>query len=500
MRWTIDIIIVSSRPVDLQMRRERAVFRRWWSLVISVIVAFRLFVPMAAGRNVGIRFRRVDAIGLPRNIRTASQAKLELYKPYNLLFGSLPSSNPKARPCASTSPISACFAMWWRPAASPTAPSAPIWRWPPPATRIRNMEQALGAPLLMRARHGVTPTQAGRTLLQHARTILAQAERLREDLGAYAGGLAGQVRVLSNTNALTEFLPEALSCLPGRPSQCQRRSRGAAHRRDRRPDRRRRRRYRHRRRHRRCRRLDDLSVPQRPLRAGGGATTIRWPSSAKISFAEVLDHDFVGLDRASAIQRFLAARRAASAARCGCACSCAASTRCAGWSSAMSASASCRRPRRARARKHGDQRGATDRSLGAARLTICMRDLAALPPYARQLVEHMRRSRDTRTVSAASAPSNPDRGSRPGSYSSPCLERKIAARPDPWWRRCAAAARRHRCGPAVRPSPAPPTRQTPCRPANSGATWRPPLIAATWNALARPLNDSARASEMTWPP
>src|SRR4030088_1199469 len=79
------------------------------------------------------------------------------------------------------------------------------------STRIRNMEQALGAPLLIRARHGVTPTQAGRTLLQHARTMLVQAERLREDLGAYAGGLAGQIRVLSNTNALTEFLPEALS-------------------------------------------------------------------------------------------------------------------------------------------------------------------------------------------------------------------------------------------------------------------------------------------------
>src|SRR6476619_711454 len=79
------------------------------------------------------------------------------------------------------------------------------------STRIRHMEQALGAALLVRARQGVTPTQAGRTLLQHARTMLAQAERLREDLGAYAGGLAGQVRVLSNTNALTEFLPEALS-------------------------------------------------------------------------------------------------------------------------------------------------------------------------------------------------------------------------------------------------------------------------------------------------
>ena len=33
------------------------------------------------------------------------------------------------------------------------------------SARIRNMEQALGAPLLMRGRHGVATTQAGRTLL-----------------------------------------------------------------------------------------------------------------------------------------------------------------------------------------------------------------------------------------------------------------------------------------------------------------------------------------------
>src|SRR6185503_8631077 len=79
------------------------------------------------------------------------------------------------------------------------------------STRIRNMEEALGAALLVRGRQGVRPTQAGSTLLQHARTILRQADRLREDLSAYAGGLAGQIRLLSNTNALTEFLPEALS-------------------------------------------------------------------------------------------------------------------------------------------------------------------------------------------------------------------------------------------------------------------------------------------------
>src|SRR5215213_4356134 len=79
------------------------------------------------------------------------------------------------------------------------------------STRIRHMEESVGAALLVRGRQGVTPTQAGRTLLQHARAILRQADRLREDLGAYAGGQTGQVKLLSNTNALTEFLPEALS-------------------------------------------------------------------------------------------------------------------------------------------------------------------------------------------------------------------------------------------------------------------------------------------------
>lgn len=79
------------------------------------------------------------------------------------------------------------------------------------STRIRGMEDALGAPLLVRSRQGVTPTPAGQTLLKHARAILAQSARLRDDLSAFAGGLSGEVRLLANTNAITEFLPEALS-------------------------------------------------------------------------------------------------------------------------------------------------------------------------------------------------------------------------------------------------------------------------------------------------
>jgi len=78
------------------------------------------------------------------------------------------------------------------------------------STRIRNMEATLGAALLTRSRQGVAPTQAGRMLLKHARGMLAQAARLRDDLSAFAGGRSGEVRLLANTNALTEFLPEAL--------------------------------------------------------------------------------------------------------------------------------------------------------------------------------------------------------------------------------------------------------------------------------------------------
>src|SRR5262249_56974546 len=79
------------------------------------------------------------------------------------------------------------------------------------STRIRDMEATLGTPLLHRQRQGVQPTEAGHTLLRHARVLLQQAERMRGDLAEYADGLRGQVRLMSNTNALTEFLPEPLS-------------------------------------------------------------------------------------------------------------------------------------------------------------------------------------------------------------------------------------------------------------------------------------------------
>ncbi|PZP26730.1 LysR substrate-binding domain-containing protein [Pseudomonas kuykendallii] len=76
--------------------------------------------------------------------------------------------------------------------------------------RIRGMEELLGVALLERDRRGVEVTAAGRTLAQHARIVLQQMDRLRGDLGQYGRGLKGQVRLLCNTAALSEHLPEIL--------------------------------------------------------------------------------------------------------------------------------------------------------------------------------------------------------------------------------------------------------------------------------------------------
>jgi DNA-binding transcriptional LysR family regulator len=79
------------------------------------------------------------------------------------------------------------------------------------SARIRGMEAALGVAVLERGRRGVELTPAGRALLHHARLVLQQIERMRGELADYAQGLRGHVRLLSNTAALTEFLPESLA-------------------------------------------------------------------------------------------------------------------------------------------------------------------------------------------------------------------------------------------------------------------------------------------------
>jgi DNA-binding transcriptional LysR family regulator len=79
------------------------------------------------------------------------------------------------------------------------------------SARIRGMEDGLGVPLLERLRGGVKPTKAGLAVAHHARLVLQQIERMHGEIDDYAGGLAGKVRLLSNTAAITDYLPQALA-------------------------------------------------------------------------------------------------------------------------------------------------------------------------------------------------------------------------------------------------------------------------------------------------
>lgn len=76
--------------------------------------------------------------------------------------------------------------------------------------RLQAIEDAVGVRLFERSRRGVAPTQAGLVFARHGRSVLLQLERMCSDLIPFAQGLRGRVRLLCNTAALCEFLPEAI--------------------------------------------------------------------------------------------------------------------------------------------------------------------------------------------------------------------------------------------------------------------------------------------------
>lgn len=82
---------------------------------------------------------------------------------------------------------------------------------PAASNRVKNMETHLGTPLLYRSSQGVTPTPSGEAFVRHARIVLRQIEHLRGDIQEYARGVKGQIRFYANTTAMSEFMPAVLS-------------------------------------------------------------------------------------------------------------------------------------------------------------------------------------------------------------------------------------------------------------------------------------------------
>lgn len=77
--------------------------------------------------------------------------------------------------------------------------------------RIAALEDEFGVKLLARRRHGVAPTPAGETLLEHARAMLGRGERIRNDMASFSAGVKGRIRVLATASVLAERLADDLA-------------------------------------------------------------------------------------------------------------------------------------------------------------------------------------------------------------------------------------------------------------------------------------------------
>ena len=75
--------------------------------------------------------------------------------------------------------------------------------------QVRLLEVELGQPLLVRNGRGVTPTEAGRVLLERGRGLLHQVESLRDELARLGGGTRGKV-ALGMPPTLSKLLTVAL--------------------------------------------------------------------------------------------------------------------------------------------------------------------------------------------------------------------------------------------------------------------------------------------------
>lgn len=84
--------------------------------------------------------------------------------------------------------------------------------------RISDLEDAIGAPLLLRNNKGVEVTAAGLELLALARRALHELDQIPEQMQSHSTAVRGLVRLCASTSAIAEFLsPELKSFLTTHP-------------------------------------------------------------------------------------------------------------------------------------------------------------------------------------------------------------------------------------------------------------------------------------------
>ncbi|MGY2200591.1 LysR family transcriptional regulator [Pseudomonas gingeri] len=77
--------------------------------------------------------------------------------------------------------------------------------------RIAELERTTDCPLFTRLPRGLELTSAGHGLLVHVRSILDGVNRMAVEVGDFAVGVRGHIKVWANTSAVVQFLPQDLA-------------------------------------------------------------------------------------------------------------------------------------------------------------------------------------------------------------------------------------------------------------------------------------------------
>ena len=77
--------------------------------------------------------------------------------------------------------------------------------------RLSDLEARFGVPLFERRARGVEPTEAGRALVRHIRSLHASLHALESEVVEFARGIKGHLRIAATAGAISECLPPDLA-------------------------------------------------------------------------------------------------------------------------------------------------------------------------------------------------------------------------------------------------------------------------------------------------
>ncbi|MFN9747379.1 MAG: LysR family transcriptional regulator, partial [Betaproteobacteria bacterium] len=77
--------------------------------------------------------------------------------------------------------------------------------------RLSDLESRFGVQLFERRARGVEPTEAGRALVRHVRSLHANLHALESEVVEFSRGIKGHLRIVANASAISECLPPALA-------------------------------------------------------------------------------------------------------------------------------------------------------------------------------------------------------------------------------------------------------------------------------------------------